>query len=154
MYEGTCMKRTANTQSAISATSPIPAMIEPSIAPDVRLGFVETASSEAGRRPTSRPASDSSSISTCSALICVPVLVIGPSLLRIQETANLAGKPRVVRMADDGVEAARARNRHLEVSEHPPRSRGHDDDSIPEKDCFGDAVRDQHDGLAMRLPYP
>src|SRR5437016_11104152 len=59
---------------------------------------------------------------------CVAVLVIGRSLLCIQQTADFARELRVARMTDDRVEAARACNRHLQLRQNSPRPRRHDDD--------------------------
>src|SRR5216117_4164656 len=130
----------------------MPAMIEPFTAWRLPWGGGGAASSTALCIAASRFKSVRSITSTDETAERIVVLVIGRSLLCIQETADFARELGVARMTDDRVEAAWARNRHVQVGQNASRPRRHDDDSIAEKDRLRNTVRDEHDGLAVRLP--
>src|SRR6476646_4644210 len=72
--------------------------------------------------------------------------------LRVQQVTDLARDALVLRMADDAIQAARARDRNSDVGNDATRTRRHDDDAIAEKDRLRDRVRDEDDGLAAGLP--
>src|SRR5438067_9397577 len=152
MYGGTRSTRTAKIHSAIRTMSPMPAMIEPFTAWRLPWGGGGAASSTALCIAASGFKSVRSITSTGETAERIVVLVIGRSFLCIQQTADFARELGVARMAYDGVEAPRPRNRHMQIRQNASGPRRHDDDSIAEKDRLRNAVRDEHDGLAVRLP--
>src|SRR5205823_8690833 len=97
---------------------PMPAMIEPFTAWRLPWGGGGAASSTALCIAASGFKSVRSITSAGETAERVAVLVIGRSFLCIQEAADFARELGVARMTDDGVEASRARNRHLQVRQN------------------------------------
>src|SRR5437870_13652808 len=101
----------------------MPAMIEPFTAWRLPWGGGGAASSTALCIAASGFRSVRSIMSTGETPERVAVLVIGRSFLCIQQAADLAREPGIARMADDGVEAARARNRNVQIRQNASRTR-------------------------------
>src|SRR5947208_2890817 len=125
----------------------MPAMIEPFTAWRLPWGGGGAASSTPLCIAASGFKSVRSITSTGETVERIVVLVIGRSFLCIQQTADFARELGVARMAYDGVEAPRARNRHMQIRQNASGPRRHDDDSIAEKDRLRNAVREN-----VRLP--
>src|SRR5438094_5714163 len=114
-------------QAAISTTSPIQAIGEPS---RVRLDLVRGGIGCAG----------------AAAGLITSVMEV---LLRIEQAPDLSREFWIFRVEHDLVEGARARDGNVEIGQDPAGPRRHHDDAVGEEDRLRDAVRDQHDGLVV-----